>query len=79
MRWIDYKQWTSNGDPDSLPSGAFLECETWSGKPVVVPSEYARIICSNFELIDMLGKRPRAEVIENYSAVEANELSVSVS
>lgn len=79
MRWIDYGQWASGGIPDSLPPNAFLEGETWVGEPVVVPSECARLVTSNLELGQMLSRRPRAEVVENFSAVNEDDLSVSVS
>nr|CDI70139.1 hypothetical protein EgrG_000418100 [Echinococcus granulosus] len=76
VRWIDYDSKYLESDPDLLPLDELLECETWSGKGVVVLSEYARLISSNLELAKVLQHRPRAEVIEDFNEPRNDCLSV---
>lgn len=78
MRWLDFDARYLEDEPPSLPAGRYLECETWSGKPVVVPSQYARLIASPFELAQVLQRRPRAEVIDGFVGTSREELSVEV-
>lgn len=78
MRWLDYDPKYLDPNPDPLPANELLECETWSGKAVVVPSEYAHLISSNLELANVLQRRPRAEVVESFAGISDGELSVKV-
>nr|CDS23775.1 sorbin [Echinococcus granulosus] len=76
VRWLDFDPKHLESEPASLPVDRYLECETWSGKPVVVPSEYARRISSTLELAQVLQRRPRAEVIEDFVGTGDDDLSV---
>ncbi|VDD80867.1 unnamed protein product [Mesocestoides corti] len=78
LRWIDYDPKYLKPNSGPLPPDEFLECETWAGSPVVVPSGFVRLLTSRLELTEALGRRPRAEVIANFSASHNSELSVSV-
>ncbi|VDK23875.1 unnamed protein product [Taenia asiatica] len=76
VRWLDIGARQLENEPASLPAGGYLECETWSGKPVVVPSQYARLISCPLELAHILQLRPRAEVIDDLVGTNDEELSV---
>ncbi|KAL5961513.1 hypothetical protein TSMEX_010754 [Taenia solium] len=76
VRWLDFDARQIENEPASLPVGRYLECETWSGKPVVVPSQYARLISCPLELAQILQRRPRAEVIDDFAGTNDEELSV---
>ncbi|EUB55858.1 sorbin [Echinococcus granulosus] len=78
VRWVDYGPKYLKSKPPPLPANGYLECETWSGKPVVVPSEYARLISSTLELAQVLQRRPRAEVIKDFVGTTDGDLSVAV-
>ncbi|CDS36955.1 sorbin [Echinococcus multilocularis] len=78
VRWLDYDPNYPESNPASLPAGRYLECETWSGKPVVVPSEYARLISSTLEQAQVLQHRPRAQVIKDFVGTTDGDLSVAV-
>ncbi|KAL5103691.1 hypothetical protein TcWFU_004280 [Taenia crassiceps] len=78
VRWLDYDSKYLESSPDCLPVDELLECETWSGKSVVVPSEYAHLISSKLELARELQRRPRAEVVEDFDGTSNEELSVRV-
>nr|CDS23856.1 sorbin [Echinococcus granulosus] len=78
VRWVDYGPKYLKSKPPPLPANKYLECETWSGKPVVVPSEYARLISSTLELAQVLQRRPRAEVIKDFVGTTDGDLSVAV-
>lgn len=79
MRWLDFDAKYLESNPPPLPENAYLECETWPGEFVVVPSEYARLITSSLELSNLLQCRPRAQVTENFVGANDDDLSVTVS
>ncbi|KAL5969942.1 hypothetical protein TSMEX_002325, partial [Taenia solium] len=76
VRWLDFDSKYLEREPPPLPVGAFLDCETWLGKLVVVPSGYARLISSSFELAQVLQCKPRALVIEDFVGTSNDDLSV---
>ncbi|VDK24206.1 unnamed protein product [Taenia asiatica] len=76
VRWLDFDSKYLKKEPPPLPVDAFLDCETWLGELVVVPSEYARLISSSFELAQVLQCKPRAQVIEDVIGTSNDDLSV---
>ncbi|CDS36885.1 hypothetical protein EmuJ_000411500 [Echinococcus multilocularis] len=78
VRWLDFDPKHLGSKPSPLPAGRFLDCETWSGQLVVVPSEYARPISSTLELAQVLQRMPRARVIKDFVGTGDDDLSVGV-
>ncbi|EUB56372.1 sorbin [Echinococcus granulosus] len=76
LRWLDYEPKYLESEPPPLPAGRFLDCETWSGQLVVVPSDYARPISSSLELAQVLQRMPRARVIKDFVGTGDDDLSV---
>ncbi|CDS36884.1 hypothetical protein EmuJ_000411400 [Echinococcus multilocularis] len=76
VRWLDFDPKHLGSKPSPLPAGRFLDCETWSGQLVVVPSEYARPISSTLELAQVLQRMPRARVIKDFVGTGDDDLSV---
>uniref|UniRef100_A0A0R3W8Z2 UTRA domain-containing protein n=1 Tax=Taenia asiatica TaxID=60517 RepID=A0A0R3W8Z2_TAEAS len=78
VRWLNYDPKYLEPNPGPLPDDELLECETWSGECLVVPSENARLISSKLELAQLLQHRPRAVVVEAFVGTSSEELSVKV-
>ncbi|VDL18012.1 unnamed protein product [Hymenolepis diminuta] len=53
-----------------------LECLNWAGEPIVIPSSCVRTFTSDFELSQVLSRRPKASVTADFRASTTNELTV---
>ncbi|VDM16487.1 unnamed protein product [Hydatigera taeniaeformis] len=76
VRWLDYDPKYLEPNAGPLPVDTFLECETLSGKNVIVHSENARLITSKIEMAKLLQRRPRAKVVTTSFCSTPEELSV---
>ncbi|KAM7541016.1 hypothetical protein Aperf_G00000023189 [Anoplocephala perfoliata] len=74
--WLDYDPGYISKGSLSLTPGKFLECLTWAGDSVVVPSACVRLPKSDYELAQGLSRQPRASALTDYTAKSREELSV---
>ncbi|KAM3179069.1 hypothetical protein ACTXT7_001289 [Hymenolepis weldensis] len=76
VQWLDYDSDYFSNDPRVLEPGKMLECLNWAGESIVIPSSCVRTFTSDFELSQVLSRRPKASVIADFRASTTNELTV---
>ncbi|VDO08258.1 unnamed protein product [Rodentolepis nana] len=76
VQWLDYNPAYLSNTAASLEPGKLVECLQWNGESIVLPSSCVRLLTSVEEIAEAMTKRPRAQVLNNFTASTKDELSV---